>query len=186
MIVILNGPPGSGKDTIANYFVEHHPEYYTDSFKSALYKETCDLYGFNITDFIRVHNNRDLKEEPYYFGLSTRQLLIDTSENHIKPVLGDDYFGALKGFEWKLMMDLGASFIISDGGFAPETNAVCDIVGFENVVIIRLLRDGYTFEGDSRDYIRKSESKCSVYDLHLFDGEVGKACAEINNIINNL
>lgn len=187
MIIILNGPPGSGKDTIANYFVDHHEDYITDSFKSALYFETVAYFGLNLEQFTERHSNRKLKEIPYHFYkgvlLSTREMLIHVSEKIIKPFFGQDHFGRMKGSEW---LSSSKDIIISDGGFVDETNAVCDKVGFENVLIVRLVREGYDFSGDSRDYIKSNESKCKVVDIHLLEGDVGRACFEIYGAVLSL
>lgn len=182
MIIILNGPAGSGKDTIADVFVNHHPEFITDSFKSALFIQAAKEYEVNVDWLIDRHNRRDLKEIPVSETIpSTRDMLIYTSEKVIKPKYGKDHFGVVKGLHWKNKM-----VIVSDGGFHEETNAVGYLNGTNNTIVIRLRREGFDFKGDSRNYIKKVDSLCPVFDVELQTGNVVKAINDINQIIENL
>jgi len=187
MIVILNGPPGVGKDTIADAFVRLNKNFTKDSFKSVLYTATADYFDLSVEQLIQRNNNRELKDVPYYlfegYLKSVRELLIYVSEEIIKPKLGKDYFGRVKGSQFRYHKDKNTNFILSDGGFIEETNAVCNEVGAENVIIIRLYRDSYYFNNgvikDSRSYINPKESKCKVIDIHLKEDDIGKAYCDI-------
>ena len=73
------------------------------------------------------------------------------SENIIKPVFGKDAFGKA------LVSSLPESGIvfISDGGFPEEVQPLIDHVGEDNLLIVRIHKQGATFEGDSRKYLNQ-------------------------------
>lgn len=178
-VTVLNGPPGCGKDTLAKLIAErtgaHHGE-----FKEALYIETAKYFKTYLERFKRNATDRFLKEKPIYdthLGLmSPREMLIHVSEKHIKPNFGTDYFGITAAENW---LDISTPIIVSDGGFGPEVQALCDIYDSTHVMVIRLVRDGYTFEGDSRRYISEHHVDCNVFEVVLQDGEIESAYNQI-------
>lgn len=149
-VVILNGPPLSGKDTLADYIAERYCFINTTSFKKALDVEVCNYYNVS-ADFLQSVSSRENKELPQerFNGLSARGARIHVSEDIFKPEHGKDVFGRLLAFD---LLVKGGAFVISDGGFTEEISALVDSLGAENVSVIRILRDGCTFEGDSRNY----------------------------------
>jgi cytidylate kinase len=95
--IILNGPPGSGKDTIANLIVEQCNAT-KHEFKFSLYKETADYYKVDLKEFIALAIHRIEKESlknwfGIKFGITPRNALIHVSEDIIKPLHGLAYFG---------------------------------------------------------------------------------------------
>lgn len=188
-VIILNGPMGSGKDTIANLLVENLGMYdilaVRWEFKQALWEAVADHYGLGdvaIRHLKEVHDNRNLKEKPQPLlgGLSTRGALIRVSEHIYKPKYGKDVFGwhsaaalaELQDAEYKLAIG-------SDGGFPEELKPVA--ASFETHVF-RLLGRG-TYEGDSRRYLTDDEARdngaASITDIHLVEGEPQLAVAAI-------
>lgn len=159
-VVILNGPPQSGKDDGAKFLAErfngHHQE-----FKAQLFSLTKLIWNIKDDAWDRMYE-RDLKEEPTELlgGMSPRGSLIHTSETVIKPNYGREYFGKCAA---RLLED-GVTFF-SDGGFVEEVRPMLDTIGEENVLIIRLYRPGYTFEGDSRDWLPHNLTT-NMIDLH--------------------
>jgi len=170
-VIILNGPPGCGKDTIANMLCKVAPVL-RGEFKWQLYLQTAMLLTEISDDFggpeiseIQVkerNEDRDLKEKPWIGGLSVRRWLQITSEMVVKKDKGSDFFGRAAADLW---YGKYIHHVISDGGFIEEVNAVVDKFGQENVYVVRLRRKGYTFGTDTRTYIEGSDAlEC---DFHL-------------------
>lgn len=82
-------------------------------------------------------------------GMSPREFMIWISEDVIKPKFGKDYFGVR--FNQKVK-ECDAPVVCTDGGFPDEIIAL--INAGNEVKLCRLHRDGFTFAGDSRNYIR--------------------------------
>ena len=160
-LVMLNGPPGSGKDFAAQTLVEaddlsvsHH------KFAEPLKDMACALLEID---------NKTLemsKKQPIgLYGVTVRQLLIDMSEKWMKPCYGKDIFGKIAAERVAESMQLTDHFgeepydlyVFSDCGCDSEVNHVLKLFGNENAILIRLRRDGCTYEGDSRSYIELSD-----------------------------
>lgn len=175
-VIILNGPPGSGKDVIAKEIVRLHSGAKHVQFKEILYDHTADLFDVDLNWFRYVSNDRAKKELPNeklqlpvdlyqllcnYLGvggeeietgsvnISPREALIYTSELHYKPRYGKDYFGK-KAAE---NLSEGVLNVFSDGGFKEEVYPIVQKVGYNNLTLVHLHRQGKTFKGDSRQYV---------------------------------
>lgn len=135
--IILNGPPGCGKDTIAKSICgipqkrrcigsgAYHFDWCTSAypctscgrsqpilqreFKAQLYKATADFYGIPLEWLLAVATDRDLKEQPSVLldGVSPRSALIRVSEQEMKPLHGLDYFGRQEAAEVARMHEGG-------------------------------------------------------------------------------
>lgn len=180
--VILNGPPGIGKDTIADMFV--HLGYSKHMFKSGLYVRTADLFDVDLEDLVMRASDRILKEQPWDAlvyeeeTVSPRDALIITSERVIKPTEGSDYFGQMAA--QACLDEAKPNVIFSDGGFQSEILPLQEI--FDDVIIIRLQREGFNFIGDSRDYLYGFPN---TYDVDLVEGKPHKAVFAIATILED-
>jgi len=180
-IIILNGPPNVGKDTIAEGMQEFG--FHQMAFKTRLYLDTVTHFNAPIDEFMDRATDRYLKEQSwlklalptdtdYLQLLSPREALIHVSENVIKPLHGDQYYGeqvvetALQHGYQKIVM--------SDGGFPEEVIPLYD--AFEHVIICRLHREGCSFEGDSRSYLPDGKN---TFDIHLETGKVNEGIIDI-------
>jgi len=156
-VVFLNGPPGSGKDYATEILLHeddltviHH------KFSGPLKDMASALLRISK---IELEMSKPLIVPPY--NVSIRQLLIDMSEKWMKPCYGTDIFGKIATellaehiqLTDELKEDQPDLFVISDSGFDKEAHSVLQLFGNENALLIRLHRDGCTFEGDSRSYI---------------------------------
>lgn len=162
-VFIINAPPSSGKDTIANHM--ETLGFGHGRFKTRLIEITKAVYGMADTD-VAFYSQQYVKDKPAlfkhsmymsdqarYFDVrqSYRDALIMVSEELIKPFFGKDYFGRA------LVSDIrGTNYavtFVSDGGFKEEIGPLIEAFGKENVHLIQLHRTdvkGFEESGDSR------------------------------------
>ena len=149
-VIILNAPPSSGKDVAAEWIVNQYNAQHL-RFKDQLYKVAAQIAGIPESSMILLCS-RELKETPNnYFRVSNefvspRQWLIHCSETVVKPLLGSEFFG--KSLTNSITSDL---VVVSDSGFESEVLPL--ITAGHDVYVLRIERDGYTFDGDSRSYL---------------------------------
>lgn len=148
MIIIFNGPPGSGKDEAASYYKKLGYKHL--SFKHVLFEETISFFGVDKKWFMDGYNNRAVKEQPEDLleGMSRREAMIYVSEEITKPTLGQDIFGVSVANE----IEDGVDYVISDGGFVEELVPLINRVGTENILLVQLTREGCDYSSDSRRY----------------------------------
>lgn len=175
-IVILNGPPGCGKDTIAIQLVDyfnllHGKKARFSQFKDAVYRETQKYYGIPDSE-MDIFTDRLKKETPNNLlgFISPRQALIHVSESVIKPVHGQAFFGK----ESLKFVDKHAKnfdmFIFADGGFIAEVD---ELRKHHEVLVIRLHNGNMDFKGDSRRYLTDeelNERRVSFLDHDMHNG----------------
>lgn len=86
---------------------------------------------------------------------SSREALIHVSENIVKPIQGNDFYGR------KLVERIEASseryVFTPDGGFKNEATPLLE-AGY-NVYIVQLERNGATFDNDSRKFLTEDDFK---------------------------
>lgn len=164
-ILVANGPPGSGKDTAINQCVENlnfKGRVFKLSYKKVLYAGVAKRFNLDLDYVISLNENRDTKELPMecFGGLSVRQALISESEDHIKPMFGEE---GVANFAISELLDIikpthGEPILLlnSDGGFNIEIDYVKRRLGLSNdqLFVIRLLRRNHSFQGDSREFIK--------------------------------
>jgi hypothetical protein len=149
MIVIFNGPPRSGKDVGAEYF-ERAFGFSHLTFKEEIFKQACRLFEVEFDWFMSEYDSTEGKEKPSTFlgGLSRREALIYTSENHIKPKYGNAFFGEAVAKN----IDHSKNYVISDGGFIEELTPIINKIGYKNISLVQLIRNDCSYEKDSRRY----------------------------------
>ena len=157
-VVIFNGPPGSGKDTLANYY-EDCLGYQHLRFKDGLVPLVLKAYKIT-QEWFTARYTRDLKDVPCpeLCGMSPRQSLINMSENVIKPAFGESAFGDIVARQ----IDMTRTTVFSDGGFIEELRPVVDKVGADNVIIIQISRPNCSFDNDSRSYYPQNILGCKT------------------------
>lgn len=164
-IILFNGPPGCGKDTLASLLVPYikfsHLKFAAPIKRMVAGALDMTLSGLedNKDTRARMLQRRDTMTED---GQDTlRALLIALSEEFMKPRYGDDVFGRLF---WNDAKNHSSDCIIAtDCGFRSEVQTVVQRAGKANCLIIRIHRDGCTFENDSRSYL--PDNLCDVRDL---------------------
>lgn len=163
-VILINGPPRSGKDTVANlmsdYWIRTANDYTLHKYKFAdllhLFWQEI-FYAFRTDKDTDRYVDGDLKSTMHEdIGVSYRNGMIALSEDFVKPMLGKNFFGRLTAN--KILRDAEESHyplvaVISDSGFVEEAISIVETFGAENVLLVHLFRDKCNFTGDSRSYI---------------------------------
>lgn len=174
-IILLNGPPSSGKDTAARHIRElYNLLSFTDDIGDNHYlkniNKRCILdrmsmpikrafagtMGLPITDDGIVEPWESRKEEIIpEFGISYRQWQIDFSESFLK-CYRQEIFGELLAarIACRFQKNIANLIVIPDCGFSIEIDVIYHTFGHENILLVRCHRPGFTFQGDSRSYVR--------------------------------
>lgn len=146
MIYLINGPAGSGKDTLGEYLASRYDGTVT-KLARPLYEALSTLTGETVDDIARR------KPESIIPGAPTRrQMLIDLSESYIKPRLGVAWFPRLLVRHIE-KFPLVKQWFVTDCGFQVEVDFLFAYYGYRNVRLIQLRRPGHDFNGDSREYV---------------------------------
>lgn len=194
-IILFNGPPGVGKDTIAEAVSRGQFITLSDvlrlpplKFAAPLKRAVRDLYLngdqdlFNKYDSPQEKNNAKVE----FLGKSCRELQIAISETYFKPLHGEAVFGRLLASEIKHVLSKNTrkpdNIFISDSGFVPEAQVLIDTFGAENIVLVRLYQEGKDFTGDSRSYI---ELPSPVLTIDI-DNPIGELDLTVNKLLNLL
>jgi len=179
-ILLLNAPPRAGKDEAAaaivtafqnlanvgfgfSYTVGHHKM--AESLKAGAHA----LFGMNEpAEFFEQNKDTPL---PQLLGKTPREIYIWLSERCVKPEFGKQTFGNI--FVNRLraaerMSDAATAreylCVCSDLGFEEETAPLIEAYGADNILIMHIVRPGFTFEAgkDSRSYLRPAGVEIST------------------------
>lgn len=154
-VIMFNGPPASGKDTAGLFVLEEYNNVRIVKFADPLKQAVAAMFGLSFETVRRLETigSQD-KNKPMdaLNGLSWRQALIWMSEDCMKPKFGKAIFGELMAQRLHAPTSCELT-VITDCGFAAEVFPVLDEMGAMNCHIIRLHRDGCTFDQDSRSYL---------------------------------
>lgn len=169
-IVILNGPPGSGKDSLGNLLATGMNAKQQE-FKAPLYRFGAAMLNIALPQFLFLYQDRTWKEakRPELMGMSIRDLFIWYSEEVIKPKFGKAWFGVQACNSSNIFDWVNHGIYFTDGGFIEELAPLVERFGADNFIIARIHRDGCNFASDSRRYLEDQELKDigvnTVFDL---------------------
>lgn len=160
-IVCFNGPPYSGKDTMARMLADHMDSQSVVvptrvvSLSMPLRRLAYQMVGQTYTP----SNYAEFKETFFeQFQRTGRQLMIDVSEKFLKLEYGSDVMAKL------LLSELNGFHgvaLIADSGFQCEVQPLVDAVGAANLYVAQIERDGCSFKNDSREWV--SHEQMGVY-----------------------
>lgn len=182
-IVFFNGPPRSGKDTLAKALAIMAPAYRVVKFAKILKERTHALYGLVDLPHDFFESTKDIPQAAF-MGLSPRQAYINVSERCMKPVHGDEVFGRLLLGEISFT-EKGRGFLISDSGFAPEAMPIINHYGAENCLLVRIHAEdrGCSFSNDSRGYIELPVETIDLQNNSTQDSFVTRGLYEIGLVL---
>ena len=168
-VVLLNGPPGCGKDTVAQHLVQYL-QFSSMKFAAPIKRMAAALLDMDVSSIERhkdaefnilckeietilpsVIGYEDAKQYEYGPKDTLRRLLIRISEEYLKPTYGNTFFGRIAVRELK--RSAYPLIIFTDSGFVEEAHTVVRNIGKGNTILIRLHREGCDFKSDSRSYL---------------------------------
>lgn len=199
LVVLFNGPPRSGKDSACEIIMEHFPEVHYAYFKEVLYEETAKILGLNFTFWARVCQNNNLKDLPMLdltpgkaSGLMTpRDILIYLAEKVLKPQHGVDFIARKTASTIVDLIKLqreqsneAAVIVVPDLGFDYEIDTFREMLPNAHVISVAIYRPGFTFEGDSRNYVK--EANFGLHNTGSYEDLEHKALRLFRNILMDI
>lgn len=167
-VILLNGPPRSGKDTIAEalcdalFEVDTLRDYDTYKFAWAIKNPVKAMFRLNDDEY-KHYFETAAKDEPQeiFHGKTPRSVLISLSEQWAKPMFGKEIYGEIAGrYLSKTFGDDGYEnelIIVSDCGFEEELQGLFKFVPPEKCGIFRIQREGASYKSDSRGYVENTQ-----------------------------
>jgi hypothetical protein len=168
-IFLLNGPPSSGKDSLANHMAKLNSLFAIDKMAYPLKQANKMLFSLTDAEYDEYESNAVLKNTPQerFYGKSYRDIQIELSEKFIKVYYDDEFFG--KSLASRIKQSPKEKFLVPDSGFSGEAKALIREFGAENVILIKLFREGFGYSGDSRNYISAAALGIQGYELQNVD-----------------
>ncbi len=183
-IIVLNGPPGSGKDSLGEY-IKKTTDVALSTFKFHLVEIARSIANVSFHNWECWYNEDKEAPRSELWGNSCRSFLILVSETMIKPNTSKNYFGRLAADNLRCRMESlkisGVCF--TDSGFMDELKEVIDVVGPKKVVVVQLHREGKNFEGDSRQYLDRQQFPSVTFIQQQNDRPLNIVGAELLNTL---
>lgn len=112
------------------------------------------------------------------FGVSYRQWQIDFSESFLKCYRQEIFVELLAArIARRFQKNIANLIVVPDCGFDIEIKVIYSQFDPKDILLLRCHRDGFSFQGDSRSYVRAS-SGCAVGDLLNDDKDTYLALVE--------
>jgi hypothetical protein len=177
MIILLNGPPRSGKDTAAEFItlmvgnskVQHIKM--SRPMKAALRL----IFGFTMAEVRELEANKDQGNGPEFADLSYREMQIKLFE-HLKETYGPEVLGRI--FIRHDRHTMKRHTVVSDAGLSVEIEPIVEAYPYKEIGLIQIRRPGCNFDDDIREYIGPHrgignfEVVENKYDLELFQAQI--------------
>lgn len=145
---IFNGPPKSGKSTLAREAIRH--------FTTRQIEARPESLAAPMKQFISVlmgqpYSSISKDEHSDLLGQTPRRFLIDLSETYLKKRYSNDLFG--RALLHRSKPSLPIVYVVDDCGFNEEFS----VLPRRNVCLVRVIRPSFGFDSDSRGYLPKPD-----------------------------
>lgn len=186
-IILLNGPPGSGKDAAAQAIADRGVSIWITRMSMPMKLAFNAMMETKIDAIGNSPWEADKEKAIAYLGVSYRQWQIDFSEKFMKALYGNDIFVRLfrrRHAEFELANGPVSVIVVPDCGFEIEYNGLLHLYG-NAVNLIRVHRPGFDYARDSRSYIGPEPPAPRVYDVQN-DGTLQTYHARIFSVVHKI
>lgn len=152
-IVVINGPPHCGKDTLGQFCALSYKKVINTKMAESLKLGAHALMGLEDAGVDRYEIEKD-EPTPDFFNMTPREFYIKLAENFVKQHCGDEAFGYIWLRKNRFFMKMAKLLVITDCGFDKELQPILRHADTDEMCLIRLHRDGTDYIKDSRGYIQ--------------------------------
>ena len=154
-VILINGPPGSGKDTAAKLISYALPSVRDLKLSKPLKEAFIKLLQLDgeSADLL-LGKDKDSKISGLN-DMTPREVLIELSEHFCKPLFGEGFFGKIAAHSMRSIPSRVVT--ISDAGFDVEVKPIFDKFLYKDIYLIELHRKGRDFSKDSRSYLDRTQ-----------------------------
>lgn len=154
----FNGPPQSGKDTMARMLADKMDSAGVTlpvrevSLSTPLRRIAYQMVGWTYSESEERDGGYEAFKTKWFaqFDRTGRELMIDVSERFLKPVYGQQVMADLLLCE---LSGFTGVALIRDCGFQVEAAHLSRLLGFRKLYVARVKRDGCDFSNDSREWV---------------------------------
>jgi hypothetical protein len=149
--ILLNGPAYCGKDTAAGALIEAFGgDAAIFRFTVPVKEETHRRYGLDVP--YNHYEDRSIKDLPLpeFEGLSPRQAYIKVGDE-LRAEHGPDIVTRMLCDNIRNSPSLVV--VNPDCGGDGEAEGIVELLGYENVVVFRIHKEGHDYVGDSRNWV---------------------------------
>ncbi len=188
-IVGFNGPPRSGKDSLAEMLADHMDKHGVtlpvrfESLSMPLRQIAYAMTGW--TGELDGPNYELFKATQFaeFNGKDGRHIMIDVSESFLKPTYGIEIMA-------QMLLARNSNFygiiLIRDCGFQIEVDPIETFTGVENLYMVNTFREGCDFSSDSREYVHTNGKMHQVYNNGTLDDLRAEAGRIYGRLVNQL
>lgn len=188
-VVLFNGPPRSGKDTLARMLAEKlDKQRVTTPVREVSLSMPLREIAYATTQFAAQMDGPDYEffknmVFPEFGGIDGRHLMISISEDWLKPKFGSRVMADMLMARQAIQMFDGV-MLVRDSGFQCEIAPLIERYGVDNVYLVRVHRDGCSFDNDSREWVNLPNS---IQQMDLYNnGTLDDLRAEAGRIYGRL
>lgn len=174
-VILLNGPPRCGKDTVGLMLAEECVHVSIRKFAQPLIDGMQAMFGVSCADGMDKGEQCD-----QLMGHSRRQAAISLSETWFKPMFGDGVFGRIL-LNVMESNDIGKTVVVTDSGFECEAKPVFGHFAPGEVELVHIRRPGKDFKNDSRGYWQNPRVRSHTL---LNDGTLDELRRKVKHLIN--
>jgi hypothetical protein len=176
MIILLNGPPRSGKDTAAEFIIQllGNSKVYHDKLSKPMKSGLRTIFDFKSNEMQALEAYKEESNGPDYGGHSWRAMQIHLFQ-HLETTYGSDILGKL--FIRRNKNNGKVHTVVSDCGRSVELIPIVKDISYGQLGLIRLSRPNCDYSNDIREDVRSEGIKHlahidNIHDMDMFKVQI--------------